>query len=69
MKIDCSQVLNYIKEYNRMCEYYSTYSSCDNCPLIENPDCYIVPEITQESIDIVQKWSDENPLEEGADNG
>ena len=67
MKIDCSNVLNFANEYTRMCEYYTKEASCDACPLRVNADCILVTEVTQESINIVQKWSDEHPHETMAD--
>lgn len=62
-RVDCSLTLNYVKERERMCRFMAREHplACDDCPLIETPDCAVVSEITQECIDIVQKWSDEHP--------
>lgn len=55
-KYDCSKTLNYSREKNRMCK---TYHCCnDGCPL---RGLYCQGDITQEKIDIVQKWSNEHP--------
>lgn len=55
-KVDCSNVLNYIKEYNRMCGGMI----CSDCKL-KDMHCSELDKITQEHINIVQKWSDEHP--------
>lgn len=62
MKIDCSNILNFKTEHMRMCE---SYTSCYDCPF-ENKFTFCSPsdlglgDITQEVIDLVQKWSDEH---------
>lgn len=56
---DCSKTLDFCKEFDRLCNFYNM--ECNGCPLEHsnyNCDGY---NITQEAIDIVQKWSDENP--------
>ena len=59
MKYDCSRVLDYVHERNRMCD---TIETCSDCPLFkENENCIAQSDINQEVIDIVQKWSDEQP--------
>lgn len=61
MKYDCSKTLDYAHERNRMCNA-ANIEDCDNCPLRGvGEDCYNTRYITQEHIDIVQKWSDEHP--------
>lgn len=58
MKYDCSKTMDFKHERNRMCD---SYVGClDNCPLYEK-FCYSTKYLTQEHIDIVQKWSDEHP--------
>ena len=65
-KIDCSKTLNYVRERNRMCKSFG-YCSGD-CPLYKyNYVCNKINYITQERIDIVQKWSDEHPQQTMAD--
>ena len=62
MKVDCSSVLNYAQEFNRMCK--SVGCKCNNCPMYAIVGrCDTVGGITQTHIDIVQKWSDEHPQE------
>lgn len=56
-KIDCSNVLNYVAEIGRMCEFYQP--RCENCPL-GVIGCDVVSEITSQHIDVVQTWSDEH---------
>ena len=63
-RVDCSQTMNYVKERDRMCEYYSSRKGCPGCPLYGLGDDELVRNTTQEYIDILQKWSDENPPEE-----
>lgn len=56
-KYDCSKALDYAHEVARMCH---SFSECNNgCPL-ESKYCEI-KYITQEYIDLVQKWSDSHP--------
>lgn len=61
-KVDCSKTLNYVAEMKRMCE--ANGCNCfgiPNCPLA-NKACSQAKTITQEKIDIVQKWSDEHQV-------
>ena len=53
---DCSKTLDYAKEHRRMCD---AHSGCLKCPL--NDRSCGTDAVTQEYIDIVQKWSDEHP--------
>lgn len=54
---DCNNILEYRHEYLRMC---NSYHRCDNgCPF-EGKECSEIRGITEEHIQIVQKWSDEN---------
>lgn len=55
---NCNNTLEYRHELLRMCE---GYRECRNgCPLQSKP-CHGVDEISEEYIEIVQKWSDEHP--------
>lgn len=57
-KYDCNKTIDFIHELNRACKMYKR---CDlGCPLKEH-SCTTMGGITQESIDALQKWSDENP--------
>lgn len=56
-KRDCSKILDYIHERDRMCQINKF---CDNCPFHVLLSCD-VGIATQEAIDILQKWSDEHP--------
>lgn len=64
-KIDCKIAENFLKEWDRMCEY----PSCNTCPLRElrqHSECLgcwkRVSDVPVEAIAIVQKWSDEHPV-------
>lgn len=57
-KYDCSRTLDYVHERDRMCRH----NKCDeSCPLVRRSDECNPGAITQEHIDIVQRWSDEHP--------
>ena len=69
--MDCSITKNFIKEYSRLCTFNDAYYEyrCVNCPLSKLRDNRLsllcvstVLENIDEAIDIVQKWSDENPV-------
>lgn len=57
---DCRLAINYIRERERMCECYS--DACRECGFRELCES-CVTDITEYMIEIVQKWSDENPVE------
>lgn len=57
MKKDCSNILVYKEEMNRMC----INQACINCNL-KYDTCNKVSELKPEHIEIVQKWSDEHPV-------
>lgn len=57
-KYDCSKTLDYVHEVARACDKYVSCSS--GCPLI-NRVCTNITNVTQEDIDAIQEWSDENP--------
>lgn len=62
---DCSKILEYIKEHDRMCTKYNIRIGCVGCPFQElrhtNGCGCNIGDITQQHIDLVQKWSDEHP--------
>lgn len=61
MKYDCSKILDYRHEWNRMCDAIFN-EGCDNCPIKEaGESCYHIHFITQKHIEIIQKWSNEHP--------
>ena len=56
-KYDCNKTLDYAHEFKRMC--FGKSCQRDNCPFLGkscSPDS-----ITDEHIQILQKWSDEHP--------
>ena len=55
-KYDCNKTLDYSHELSRMCSSIR----CVECPIANKHSCS-ADHITQEHIDIVQKWSDEHP--------
>lgn len=63
MRIDCKTPFGYFTERRRMCYHYKSVNGggCDACGFCKLP---WVPPITatQQQIDFVQKWSDENPI-------
>ena len=68
-KIDCSNILNYQKEFLRMCDSYlnqGNHPHCQGCPIIDI--CFdTIGDITQEHIDAVQKWSNKHQAETNKD--
>ena len=60
MKIDCSNTVNFLKEFNRMC----TTEGCLNCKMynVDSNTCYICGNSEKEysdfTIKTVQEWSD-----------
>jgi len=59
MKRDCFKTLDYVHEFDRLC---ATHTNCRECPFVTlDTSCGSVREITQEAIDILQRWSDEHP--------
>lgn len=61
-RVDCSKVVNFFKERDRMC---STYT-CENCPLAygnngKHKNCIdLIENCTEYAVEILQKWSDEH---------
>ncbi len=55
--------LEFIKERNRMCDYYTKKDGpvgCADCPVWESP-CHQVQFITAKYIAAVEQWSQEHP--------
>lgn len=71
-KIDCSQAVNFIRESKRMCEYYR--HECSSCPISKTNNGYgrlctvVIEQHPDRAIEIVQKWSDENPVKTRLDD-
>lgn len=68
-KFNCNNTIDFMSEYNRLCE---SNQECTSCPLfltLSGNSC--VREIiyhSEEAIEIVQKWSDEHPIETYMEN-
>lgn len=68
MRIDCSKTINFVREFKRMCDFEANAEkACHNCSFgskycseFGTVDLYSV---TPESVELVQKWSDEHPQE------
>ena len=63
MKIDCSNLLNFKREHERMC--LSNTVSCTFCPFDKiagncSPVDLMLEDITKEMVEVLQKWSDEH---------
>ena len=63
---DCSKTVDFMRELNRM---HKAFDECRNCPLSgwkrepRGLDCNeFVKHYTEQTISIVQKWSDEHPV-------
>lgn len=71
-KIDCSIAVNYIKEKARLTK--SCTISCGACMLSEQNTgfggaCYeFEMEMPEKAVEILQKWSDENPVKTRLDD-
>ena len=71
MKIDCSKVVNFMPEKQRMC---ASFDNCSDCPLYSTNNsvgaaCEIMVTFhTAKAIKIVQKWSDEHQQKTYADD-
>lgn len=61
---DCSKTEVFFKELKRMCKKYN--STCVGCKIYDicfDTGCYsFIKNDTKEAIEIVQKWSDSNPV-------
>ena len=56
-KYNCNNTLDYVHEYERMC---NIFLSCSGCPLLDL-NCRVAKNITPEHIRRVQAWSDNHP--------
>lgn len=62
-KYDCTKTLDYVHEFHRMCNTVNPsgdLSKCDNCSL-DSETCYVVEDISEERVMLIQDWSDEHP--------
>lgn len=60
-KYDCNNVIDYGHEFRRLCDSHMSCTDEDEkCPL-RGLYCNSLGRITQQEIDILQKWSDEHP--------
>ena len=65
MAIDCSKTVNFLQEYNRMCNSFNDYF-CNDCPMYKHNNgelryCEnLIKEFPDRAVEIVQKWSDEH---------
>jgi hypothetical protein len=57
-RYDCSKAIDYVHEKERMCDSITGEDGCEKCPLSKFYKC---AEATEESISIVQNWSDTHP--------
>lgn len=69
-KIDCSTVIGFVKEADRVC---LMHEECKECPFSGRKACpkavleYDTPDV-QAIIDALQKWSDEHPVKTRLDD-
>ena len=69
-KIDCSTVLGFAQEADRVC---NMHEKCDDCPFSGKKKCpiavleYDKPDV-QAMVDNLQKWSDEHPVKTRLDD-
>lgn len=59
-KYNCNNTLDYVHEYERMCNIFLSCTGCTGCPL-RGLTCSAVENITSEHIRRVQEWSDAHP--------
>lgn len=66
MRYNCSKILDYQHEHDRLCRSIGgeDASNCHKCPLSREEDgfCRELDYVKQEDIDALQKWSDSNPV-------
>lgn len=67
-KIDCSVTVNFLKEWRRYCGG----RRCGYCNLSEHNECGFpacqVKDFPERAVDVIQKWSDENPVKTRLDD-
>ena len=74
MKIDCSNIVNFYKEKDRLTK--NCKIRCEECPLsrVNNKSkdqygCYdFINKHAEKAVEILQKWSDENPVKTRLDD-
>lgn len=74
MKIDCSNIVNFFKERDRLTK--NCKIRCEECPLsrVNNKSkdqygCYdFINKHAEKAVEIIQKWSDENPVKTRLDD-
>lgn len=73
MRIDCSKTINFVREFKRMCDFeWNVEKDCPNCPFrlkyCDEDGLVGLHSVTPESVELVQKWSDEHPQETMAEH-
>ena len=67
-KIDCSVTVNFLNEWRRYCGG----RRCGYCDLSEHNECGFpacqVKDFPERAVDVIQKWSDENPVKTRLDD-
>ncbi len=67
-KIDCSVTVNFLMEWRRYCGG----RRCGYCDLSEHNECGFpacqVKDFPEKAVDVIQKWSDENPVKTRLDD-
>lgn len=68
-KVDCTNIINFFNEKKRLTENCSI--ACGNCPISQlrydetgedTGSCnYLIAKYPNKAVEIIQKWSDENP--------
>lgn len=53
--------VKFLKEHNRMCEYFYHNDSCGKCPASNLDNCDTDTEEPEKLVSIVEKWSNEQP--------
>lgn len=73
-EVDCSNIVNFYKEKDRLTK--NCKIRCEECPLSrvnnkskEQYGCYdFINKHTERAVEIMQKWSDENPVKTRLDD-
>lgn len=67
MGVDCSVTVNFLQEYDRMCNSFKDYF-CNECPMYKHNNgelryCEnLIKEFPDRAVEIVQQWSDEHSV-------
>lgn len=56
--MDCNSILDFAKEFKRMC---AAYHVCQGCPMQHNVNCRVISSLNEDTINAVMRWSRENP--------